>query len=129
MKREMRRNLLIAPLFLALGAAGVLFFGMGRHDADSGTGDVEVVQDGQVLYHFTAKELQEERHIVVRYGEHENVLATGGGTIRVEHADCPDQICVQMGELRRADRPILCLPHHLEIRYAKGEDTLDVVAK
>ena len=84
------------------------------------SGAVEVVQDGAVIYRFTQEELQEERHIRVPYGEHENVIATGGGTIRIESADCPDQICVHTGELKGDGAPIICLPHRLEIRWAKS---------
>ena len=87
-----------------------------------------------MIYRFTKEELQEERHIRVPYGEHENVIATGGGTIRIESADCPDQICVHTGELKGDGAPIICLPHRLEIRWAKsgsvGEaDAPDAVAR
>ena len=101
---------------LLLGAAGAWLFAA----ASRGEGAVEVVQDGAVIYRFTREELQEERHIRVPYGEHENVIATGGGTIRIESADCPDQICVHTGELKGDGAPIICLPHRLEIRWAKA---------
>ena len=106
---------------LLLGAAGACLFAAASRSGDaSKSGAVEVVQDGAVIYRFTQEELQEERHIRVPYGEHENVIATGGGTIRIESADCPDQICVHIGELKRDGAPIICLPHRLEIRWAKA---------
>ena len=106
---------------LLLGAAGAwLAAAASRGDEAAQSGAVEVVQDGAVIYHFTQEELQEERHIRVPYGEHENVIATGGGTIRIESADCPDQICVHTGELKGDGAPIICLPHRLEIRWAKA---------
>ena len=106
---------------LLLGAAGAwLFAAASRGEDASESGAVEVVQDGAVIYRFTREELQEERHIRVPYGEHENVIATGGGTIRIESADCPDQICVHTGELKGDGAPIICLPHRLEIRWAKA---------
>ena len=124
---------------LLLGAAGAwLFAAASRGEDASESGTVEVVQDGAVIYRFTQQELQEERHIRVPDGEHENVIATGGGTIRIESADCPDQICVNTGELKGDGAPIICLPHRLEIRWAKagsageaaGEaDALDAVAR
>lgn len=100
-------------------AAAVFALYSGGAAKEVRTDTVEVLQDGEVIYRFTAQELEEERYIRVPCGEHENIIVTGGGKIRVASADCPDQICVQMGELRRADRPILCLPHRLEIRYAQ----------
>jgi len=106
---------------LLLGAAGAwLFIAASRGEEEPELDAVEVVQDGVVIYRFTQQELQEERHIRVPYGEHENVIATGGGTIRIESADCPDQICVHTGELKGDGAPIICLPHRLEIRRAKS---------
>ena len=106
---------------LLLGAAGAWLFTAASRGEDTSESDaVEVVQDGAVIYRFTREELQEERHIRVPYGEHENVIATGGGTIRIESADCPDQICVHTGELKGDGAPIICLPHRLEIRWAKA---------
>ena len=106
---------------LLLGAAGAwLFIAASRGEEAPELEAVEVVHDGVVIYRFTQQELQEERHIRVPYGEHENVIATGGGTIRIESADCPDQICVHTGELKGDGAPIICLPHRLEIRWAKA---------
>ena len=120
---------------LLLGVAGAwLFIAASRGEEALELEAVEVVQDGVVIYRFTQQELQEERHIRVPYGEHENVIATGGGTIRIESADCPDQICVHTGELKGDGAPIICLPHRLEIRRAKSgsvgkADAPDAVAR
>ena len=115
---------------LLLGAAGAWLFTAGsRGDEAAQSGAVEVVQDGAVIYRFTREELQEERHIRVPYGEHENVIATGGGTIRIESADCPDQICVHTGELKGDGAPIICLPHRLEIRWAKAGSAGEVAGE
>ena len=115
---------------LLLGVVGAWLFTAGSHGDEAAQSDaVEVVQDGVVIYRFTRQELQEERHIRVPYGEHENVIATGGGTIRIESADCPDQICVHTGELKGDGAPIICLPHRLEIRRAKSGSAGDVAGE
>lgn len=120
MMRGKKARLVIVLAALLLGAAGAWLFRMRGGDV-SDAGAVEVVQDGAVLYRFTREDLQEERHIRVPYGEHENVIRTGGGAIRIESADCPDQICVHMGNLREDGAPIICLPHRLEIRWVKAD--------
>ena len=121
MKGEKKACLFALFAALLLAAAGAwLFTSVSRGGDASKSGAVEVVQDGAVIYRFTQEELQEERHIRVPYGEHENIIATGGGTIRIESADCPDQICVHTGELKGDGAPIICLPHRLEIRWAKA---------
>ena len=115
---------------LLLGAAGAwLFAAAARGAAASRCPPVRAW-----MYRFPQQDRQEERHIRVPYGEHENVLATGGGTIRIESADCPDQICVHTGELKGDGAPIICLPHRLEIRWAKADsageaDAPDAVAR
>lgn len=59
-----------------------------------------------------------------------NRIAVEPGRIRVEHADCPDQICVQQGWISDSAAPIVCLPNRLVIRLegaaaqASGIDTI-----
>ena len=46
----------------------------------------------------------------------DNVILIERGRICVEHADCPDQICVHMGWLTsEGGMPIVCLPNRLVI--------------
>ena len=85
---------------------------------------VEILQDGEVLYTFDlSKRLYQERiEIVCEVGI--NVILVGPEGICVESADCPDQTCVEMGYLKSASLPIVCLPHKLTVRYA--EDSLEI---
>ena len=54
----------------------------------------------------------------------ENVILAEPGRVRVESADCPDQVCVHAGWLADSTAPIVCLPHRLVIELA-GETSLD----
>ena len=60
-----------------------------------------------------------------------NTIAVENGEVRVAAADCPDQTCVKMGALRSRALPIVCLPHHLTIRFVDGAEDggLDAVAR
>ena len=86
----------------------------------------EVLQDGTPLYTFSLKDAPDQT-IRVEYEGRYNIIQIEGGQIRVLEADCPDQICVQMGWLHSA-APIVCLPNRLVIQYKDGEEALDAVA-
>ena len=58
---------------------------------------------------------KEERYLVEGEGG-SNLVLIQPGRVRVESADCPDQICVLQGWLPDSGLPIVCLPHHLVIQ-------------
>ena len=88
---------------------------------------VEILQDGKILYTLDLAQA-EDQTFTVTYGGRSNEIEIRDHQIRVKAADCPDQICVHMDWLEAA--PIVCLPNRLSIQYADGESTsgLDAVA-
>lgn len=54
-----------------------------------------------------------------------NTILVEKGRIRVEEADCPDQICVDQGFISDGTVPIVCLPNHLVIEIAGGGEAFD----
>lgn len=90
------------------------------------TGMVEIVQDGEVLYRFDLA-AEEDRILEVEYEGRINRIEIQDHQIHVLEADCPDQVCVDMGWLDSA-APIVCLPNHLVIQFTEGSDSLDAVA-
>ena len=57
-----------------------------------------------------------------------NTILVEHGRIRVDHADCPDQICVNQGFISDGATPIVCLPNKLIIQIAGGGEALDAAA-
>ena len=57
-----------------------------------------------------------------------NTVLVEPGRIRVERADCPDQICVHQGDISDGSQPIVCLPNRLIIQIQGGGDALDAAA-
>ena len=59
----------------------------------------------------------------------ENVIVAEPGRICVSRADCPDQVCVNMGWRSDGGFPIVCLPNKLviEIESAADENPIDGV--
>ena len=88
---------------------------------------VEILQDGELLYTLNLDQA-EDQTFTVTYEGRSNEIEIKEHRIRVKSADCPDPICVHMDWLEAA--PIVCLPNRLSIQYADGERAsgLDAVA-
>ena len=48
-----------------------------------------------------------------------NRIVINNGTVFMEHADCPDQVCVKTGAVKSGD--IVCLPHRVVVSIT-GKD-------
>jgi len=58
-----------------------------------------------------------------------NVLRIEAGEAYIEHADCPDLLCVKQGRIKSAGESIVCLPHKLVVTVYGGETPdIDAVA-
>lgn len=112
-----RKNRIVYMIALSLAgilAASLIWSVMILRPSDSRV--VEVVQDGRTLYIFDL-DGAEDGEFTVYYEGRGNTILVKDGEICVSAAECPDQICVNMGKLY-SDAPIVCLPHHLIIRFA-----------
>ena len=87
---------------------------------------VEITRDGEVLYRLDLR-TAEDQTFEIDYGEGGNTVEIRDHQIRVKDADCPDQTCVRSGWLD-SSLPIVCLPHHLVIRFAETQGAADTVA-
>ena len=106
---------------ICIAAAAAIFVGaviaalfLGR---PSDSSMVAVIRDGEILYEFDLSSA-EDQEIPIEYEDGGyNLIEISGGEIRIKDADCPDKTCIKTGILRSADIPIVCLPHHLIVRY------------
>ena len=57
-----------------------------------------------------------------------NTILVEQGRIRVEEADCPDQVCVRQGFISDGTVPIVCLPNQLVIEIVGGGEVFDAAA-
>lgn len=116
MKKQLRWILLL----LALGAACLALWLWPK----PGGILAGVYQDGRLLYTLDPGT---DRSLTVSGPAGENTITVSNGEIRITHADCPDQICVQHGPLRQAGNPIICLPNHLTISWIGGDGQIDAL--
>ncbi len=84
-----------------------------------------VYQDGTLLYTLDPRE---SRTLTVTGPAGENTITVADGEVFVSHADCPDQICVQHGPLRKTGGPIVCLPNRLTIEWAGSDAQIDALS-
>lgn len=83
---------------------------------------VLVYQNGALLYTL---DLRQDRTLHVSGPAGTNEITVENSEVRVTHADCPDQICVQHGPLQKTGGPIVCLPNMLTIEWAESGAQVD----
>lgn len=54
--------------------------------------------------------------------EGENVVVIEGGAVRVERANCKNQVCVHHDPVSKPGEQIVCLPHGLVVQVAAREE-------
>ena len=88
----------------------------------SGGNAVGVYQDGALVKTIYLPHMGETETFEVFGTAGGNTIEVSKDGVRVVSADCPDQVCVLHGPLRRTGGPIVCLPNRLSIEWATGAD-------
>ena len=86
------------------------------------TSQVEIVQDGTVLYSLDL-DSEEDQVIEVEYNGQVNRIEIRDHQIHVLEADCPDQVCVRHSAISRNGESIICLPHEVVVSIEDGESS------
>ena len=124
MKRPVKLTL-AALILVCAGSVAWLLLAPGRpaHPVAA------ITLDGEVLDEIDLTQVQEPYSFTVTGKDGlTNTVLVEPGRIRVEKADCPDQICVHQGYISDGSQPIVCLPNRLIIQIQGGGDALDAAA-
>ena len=124
MKRPVKLTL-AALILVCAGSVAWLLLAPGRtcHPVAA------ITLDGEVLDEIDLTQVQEPYSFTVTGSDGlTNTVLVEPGRIRVEKADCPDQICVHQGYISDGSQPIVCLPNRLIIQIQGGGDALDAAA-
>ena len=97
-----------------------------RNSFSEKTNIVEIIQDGNIMYTLDLDK-SSDRLIEIEYQGHKNIIQIKDKQISIIEADCPDKTCVNMGILKSAFTPIVCLPNHLVIQYVNDDDEIDAI--
>lgn len=79
--------------------------------------NVAVIRDNRELYRFDLSTAKDEKIRIDYEGGGYNIIEIKNGEIRISEADCPDNTCVKTGTLKSEEMPVVCLPHHLILRF------------
>lgn len=80
-----------------------------------------VIRDNTELYSFDLSNAEDETIRIDYEGGGYNIIEIKNGEIRISEADCPDNTCVKTGVLKSEEMPVVCLPHHLILRFSNDE--------
>ena len=109
--------LLTVVLALIVFSAALAFFLLRPSDSDKAA----IVRDNEVLYTFDLS-ITENQTIRIEYPDGGyNIVEIKDGAICISDADCPAQTCIITGVLKSSGIPVVCLPHHLVIKYINNE--------
>ena len=110
-----RNTILLAVVLLTVFGIGWLV----QHRMLGSSGPAAVVQyKGEIIHRLP---LDRETSVVVgdRDGDY-NIVTVKDGKVSVTEANCPDQICVYIGQISTVEEVIACLPHEM-IVYIEEE--------
>ena len=104
-------------LFLTAASIGMIL----RAPAGNGHLLAYIYQDGALLETIDLAAVTESYTFRVDTAEGGfNEIAVAPGSIRMTEADCPDRLCVNMGDAASTMLPIVCLPNGLVIEIKKS---------
>jgi hypothetical protein len=108
---------------IVLASAAVLLFAPKAVEGRTAS----IYLDGELFRTVDLVNVKEPYTIEVGQG---NTVLVEKGRIRMEQADCPDKLCVDMGWSSSASKPIVCLPNKVLIVVDSGsDDEVDAVVR
>lgn len=127
----MKYKKIVIIIFLCLIFIGIIGIYLVMHRQISNR-IVIITQDGKELYRIAMDNIDEPYVIEIRgkNGELNNVFISKE-KVQMEHANCPDELCVKQGAISDSVLPIVCLPNKVYIQIVDGNDyeTEDLDAK
>lgn len=123
-KRFGKNDFLLFAVFLMLAVVILVVYLF--HQAPTASYAVITV-DGRV---YGMYELSDSQTIEIKEdGVVTNVVRIADGTVFMERADCPDQLCVKQGKKNHDQENIVCLPNKVVVTvYAEDEAAYDSIA-
>lgn len=118
------KSFTILDFFIILSCLGGAFLFLPLMESHA-PASVVIYRDNQKIAQYP---LSSPKEITLRGKEGAVSISIRGGSVRVAWADCPKQICVRAGAIRRIGQQIVCAPNHLlielETSSGKGLDAI-----
>ena len=111
-------------LATAICFVAVLILGLQLLRTTDAYSEVEIQVNGGVYGRYR---LEQDQEIDVN---HKNKVLIKDGNVRIDDADCPDQICVTHRAISRDGESIICLPNQTVVTIRGGEEPeVDEIAR
>ncbi len=88
---------------------------------------VGIYQNGILVRKIDLNTVTTEYEISLSGEAGENIVLVSQGHIRMKSAECPDKVCVNHGELKKSNSPIVCLPNKIIIKYEEPKKMSDAI--
>ncbi|TEB08049.1 hypothetical protein Psch_01604 [Pelotomaculum schinkii] len=115
-------NRYITAALLALALISFVFLYLSQRQPAGEGLTVEIYKFGQLYRQIPLSEATDEEIKVTDSDGHYNVVEIKDGRVRVQEADCPNQICVKTGWLSKPGQISFCAPNNLKV-VIKGKST------
>lgn len=113
MIKKSKKDLLLITAILAISAAG---FAVNYFINQKPPVYLEISVDGQITQVLP---LNQDTTLTIENGDGSfNHLFIQAGTAWIDHASCPDKVCIRQGKIQLTGEMIVCLPNRIIIKVA-----------
>lgn len=112
---------------IVFSVAALICFGMWIFisNVSSPTNVVGIYKDGGLVDKIDLNSVTNEYEITLSGEYGDNIILVSNGHIKMKSADCPDELCVEHGELKNSYSPIVCLPNKVVIKFENSTGGAD----
>lgn len=107
-----KRAVIVLSVIIVLLVVCSLYFVLMNNSQGNSTAFVYVNNSLYMTIDLSEKKYIEYT-VETEYGY--NKIVVENASICVSESDCPDKTCVKTGKIKNSGRPIICIPHRLEI--------------
>lgn len=126
---NMKKGDIVVIILIIFSIVGIFYFSNRKISSDSKY--IRVAVDGKEIHKIHIDGKLNGKTIKVDTEHGYNLLELTEDGIKITESDCPDKICIHMGEIKDVNDMIVCLPHKLviEIKSDTENSDLDAVIK
>lgn len=112
---------------IVFSVAALICFGVWLFisNVSSPTNVVGIYKDGGLVDKIDLNSVTNEYEITLSGEYGDNIILVSNGHIKMKSADCPDELCVEHGELKNSYSPIVCLPNKVVIKFENSTGGAD----
>ena len=112
---------------IVFSVAALICFGVWLFisNVSSPTNVVGIYKDGGLVDKIDLNSVTNEYEITLSGEYGDNIILVSNGHIKMKSAYCPDELCVEHGELKNSYSPIVCLPNKVVIKFENSTGGAD----